>query len=210
MNTELQAEVRDPNGRTGNRTLRRSGKVPAIVYGAGKGPQAIALDHNVLLRQMAQPAFYTSILTVKIGSEAQSVVVKEVQRHPSRPVLMHLDFQRIVADQALTLNVPIRFIGGELSKGVKEQGGAVEQLATDIEVSCLPKDLPDHIDVDISHLELNQILHLSDLTPPEGVIFVALEHQQNLPVVTISPPRREEAETSDGDEDAADAAGEAS
>ena len=203
MNTQLQAEVRDPNGRTGSRALRRSGKVPAVVYGAGKDPQTIALDHNRLLREMAQPAFYTSILTVKIGSEEQSVVVKEVQRHPSRPVIMHLDFQRIVADQALTLNVPIRFIGGETAKGVKEQGGAVEQLATDIEVSCLPKDLPDHIVVDISRLELNQIMHLSDLTPPEGVHFVALEHQQDLPVVTISPPRREEAETPEDDESAA-------
>ena len=195
MTTELQAEARDPRGRAGSRAVRRSGKVPAVVYGGGKAPQAIALDHNSLLREMSQPAFYTSILTVKIGSEKQSVVVKEVQRHPAKPQVVHLDFQRIVEDEEITLNVPIRFLGEEAAKGVKEQGGIVERLATDVEVICLPRYLPEHIEVDVSHLELNQILHLSDLKLPEGVKLVALEHNQDLPVVTITPPRREEAET---------------
>lgn len=210
MTTELQAEARDPRGRAGSRTLRRDGKVPAVVYGGGKGPQAIALDHNTLLREMNQPAFYTSILTVKIGSEQQSVVVKEVQRHPSRPQVVHLDFQRIVEDQAITLHVPLRFVGGDVSKGVKEQGGAIEHLATDLEVSCLPKHLPEFIEVDVSQLELNQIVHLSDLKLPEGVRLVALEHNQNLPVVTITPPRREEVEApAEGAAEATGAAGEA-
>jgi large subunit ribosomal protein L25 len=208
VTTELQAEARDPRGRAGSRALRRNGKVPAVVYGAGQAPQAIALDHNSLLREMSQPAFYTSILTVKIGSETQSVVVKEVQRHPVKPVVVHLDFQRIVADQAITLNVPLHFVGEDVAKGVKEQGGVVEHLATDVEVICLPRHLPEFIEVDISHLELNQILHLSDLTLPEGVRLVALEHQQNLPVVTIAQPRREEAEP--GAEGGAEAGGESS
>src|SRR5690606_4763448 len=193
-------------GRSGSRKLRREGKVPAVVYGGGKDPQAIAIDHNALIREMNQPAFYTSILTVKIGSEKQSVVVKEVQRHPAKPQVVHLDFQRIVEDQPITLNVPIRFIGEDVAKGVKEQGGAIEHLATDLEISCLPRYLPEYIEVDVSQLELNQIIHLSDLKLPEGVHLVALEHQQDLPVVTGSPPRREEAEA-EGEE--AEAGGEA-
>jgi len=203
---ELQAEAREGKGRSGSRKLRREGKVPAVVYGGGKDPQAIAIDHNALIREMNQPAFYTSILTVKIGSEKQSVVVKEVQRHPAKPQVVHLDFQRIVEDQPITLNVPIRFIGEDVAKGVKEQGGAIEHLATDLEISCLPRYLPEYIEVDVSQLELNQIIHLSDLKLPEGVHLVALEHQQDLPVVTVSPPRREEAEA-EGEE--AEAGGEA-
>lgn len=198
MTTELQAEVRDPRGRAGSRALRRNGKVPAVVYGGGKAPQAIALDHNSLLREMSQAAFYTSILTVKIGSEKQSVVVKEVQRHPARPQIVHLDFQRIVEDQPITLNVPIHFVGEDVAKGVKEQGGVIEHLATDLEITCLPRHLPEFIEVDVSQLELNQIVHLSDLKLPDGVKLVALEHHQDLPVVTITPPRREEAEAAEG------------
>jgi len=198
VTTELQAEVRDPRGRAGSRALRRNGKVPAVVYGGGKAPQAIALDHNSLLREMSQAAFYTSILTVKIGSEKQSVVVKEVQRHPARPQIVHLDFQRIVEDQPITLNVPIHFVGEDVAKGVKEQGGVIEHLATDLEITCLPRHLPEFIEVDVSQLELNQIVHLSDLKLPEGVKLVALEHHQDLPVVTITPPRREEAEVAEG------------
>lgn len=191
---ELQAEAREGKGRAGTRRLRRNGKVPAVVYGAGKDAQAIAIDYNALIREMNHPAFHTSILTVKIGSERQSVVVKDVQRHPSKPLVVHLDFQRVVEDQRITLNVPIRFVGEDSAKGVKEQNGVVERLATDVEVSCLPRHLPEFIEVDVSGLELNEILHLSDLKLPEGVTLVALEHQQDLPVVTITPPRREEPE----------------
>jgi large subunit ribosomal protein L25 len=192
---ELQAEARSAQGRAANRELRRQGKVPAVLYGGGADPAAIQLDHNALLRQMSQEAFYTSILTVSIDGQSQSVVVKDVQRHPARPVVLHLDFQRILEDQEITLDVPLHFVGEAAAKGVKEQGGVVEHLATDVEVSCLPRDLPAFIEVDVSQLELNQILHLSDLKLPEGVSLVALAHHQDKPVVTIAPPRREEAET---------------
>ncbi|HEX7079502.1 MAG TPA: 50S ribosomal protein L25/general stress protein Ctc [Gammaproteobacteria bacterium] len=194
MTFELQAEARTAAGRAGTRSLRRLGKVPAVVYGGGKEPAAIALDQNTLARQMNQEAFYTSILTVKIDGESQPVVVKEVQRHPARMHVVHLDFQRIVEDQEITLHVPLHFVGEDVAKGVKEQGGVIEHLATDVEVSCLPRYLPEFINVDVSQLELNEILHLSDLALPEGVSLVALTHQQDLPVVTIVPPRREEAE----------------
>ncbi|HEU4620298.1 MAG TPA: 50S ribosomal protein L25/general stress protein Ctc [Gammaproteobacteria bacterium] len=194
MKFELQAEARDVLGRSGNRQLRRLGKVPAVMYGGGAEPTSIQLDHNALLREMSHEAFYTSILTVKIDGQSQPVVVKDVQRHPARPLVMHLDFQRILEDEEITLHVPLHFVGEAVAKGVKEQGGVVEHLATDVEVSCLPRDLPAYIEVDVSHLELNEILHLSDLKLPEGVSLVALAHHRDDPVVTIAPPRREEVE----------------
>lgn len=194
MRFELQAEARNTLGRIGSRHLRRAGKVPAVVYGGGAEPSAIVLDHSTLMRQMSQEAFYTSVLTVKIDGQAQAVIVKDVQRHPARPSIVHLDFQRIVEDEEITLNVPLHFVGEAIAKGVKEQGGVIEHLATDVEVTCLPRDLPEYLEVDVSELELNQILHLSDLKLPEGVSLVALEHHQDNPVVTINPPRREEVE----------------
>lgn len=202
----LNGEPRDGGGRAASRRLRRSGRVPAVVYGAGKPPSAITLDFDLLNRQIAQESFYTSILTVKLGSESDSVIVKEVQRHPSRGWVLHLDFQRIVADEEITLHVPLHFVGEEAAKGVKEQGGVVEHMVTDIEVSCLPRDLPEYIEVDVSALELNDVYHLSQLTLPPGVSSVALAHDHDPAIVGISLPRREEeeeAEAAEGEEIAA-------
>jgi large subunit ribosomal protein L25 len=191
---QLQGEARDGLGRSHNRRLRKAGRVPAIVYGGGQDPSAISLDHNSLLHDMEREAFYTSILTLSIGSAEEPVVVKAVQRHPAKHEIVHVDFQRIVADEEITLNVPIHFIGEANAKGVKEQGGVIEHLETDLEISCLPRFLPEYIDLDVTNLELNQLLHLSDIKLPEGVSSVALAHQQDLPIVAINPPRREEAE----------------
>lgn len=208
MTFQIQSEARDERGRSDNRRLRRLGKVPAVVYGGGKDARSIVIDHNALLRQMSQEAFYTSILTVKIGDEAHAVVVKDVQRHPAKPQIMHLDFQRIVEDEELTLSVPLHFIGEEVAKGVKEQGGVIEHLATDVEVSCLPRDLPEYIEVDVTQMEMGQMLHFSDLKLPPGVTVVALAHNQDHPVVTISQPRREEVEPEEAVEAPVPAAGE--
>lgn len=194
MRFELQAEARDNFGRSASRRLRRAGKVPAIIYGGGKDPRPIALSHNGIAREMAQEAFYTSILTVKLGSELQAVVVKAVERHPYKPQIMHLDFQRIVEDEAITLNVPIHFMGESEAMGVKEQGGVVEHLVSDVEISCLPRHLPEFLELDVSELELNGLLHLSDIKLPEGVTSTALEHGHDHAVVAINPPRREEEE----------------
>jgi large subunit ribosomal protein L25 len=133
-------------------------------------------------------------LTVTVGTETQSVVVKDVQRHPARPLLMHLDFQRILEDQEITLRVPIHFIGEEAAKGVKEQGGVVEHIESDVEISCLPRHLPAFLELDVTNLELNQMYHLADIKLPEGVSSVALKHGQNLPVVAVNLPREEEIE----------------
>lgn len=194
MRFELQGEAREGFRRNASRKLRREGRVPAIVYGAGKAPQAISLDHDAMVHYMDREAFYTSILSLAVGADTQPVVVKEVQRHPAKPYVLHLDFQRIVEDEEITLHVPIHFVGEAAAKGVKEQGGAVEHLMTDIEISCLPRHLPEYLEVDVTAMALNDILHLSEIKLPEGVESVALAHEQDPPVVAISPPRREEEE----------------
>jgi large subunit ribosomal protein L25 len=191
---ELAAEARPKLGRTDSRRLRKAGKVPAIMYGGGEAPESMTLDHNTLVRHMSREAFYTSILTLKVGSKAQQVIIKDVQRHPARPLIMHLDFQRIREDEEISLNVPIHFLNEVNAKGVKEQGGVVDHLLTDVEVRCLPRDLPEYLEIDVTDLELNQIYHLSDIKLPQGVTLVALEHGLDQPVVAVNVPRQEEVD----------------
>jgi large subunit ribosomal protein L25 len=191
---ELTAEPRSGAGKAVSRRLRRAGKVPAIIYGGGLSPSAIVLNQATLLHQMQREAFYTSILKVKQGAESVDVVVKDVHRHPFKPEILHLDFQRIVADQEITLSVPIHFVGEAAAKGVKDQGGMLEHLISDVEVSCLPRNLPEFLEIDVSQLALNEVLHLSDIRLPEGVELVPLRHGHNHPLVAIVPPRREEEE----------------
>lgn len=194
MSTGFALEVDDrPDLGTGSsRRLRRQGKVPAIIYGGGRKPRAVVLDHARLLREMEQEAFHTSILTLTRGKVSQPVVVKDFQRHPSRRQVLHLDFLRIREDEKISLNVPLHFIGGEVAVGVREQGGEVSVQRTEVEVSCLPKDLPEYIEVDISELELNQRLHMTDIEIPEGVELPALVQDLDPSIVTIIPRRREE------------------
>ncbi|MGD2167992.1 MAG: 50S ribosomal protein L25/general stress protein Ctc [Gammaproteobacteria bacterium] len=192
MDFELAAEAREASGRAGSRRLRNTGKVPAVVYGGGQPPSSVTLDHNSLLHQMEHEAFYTSILKLHIGKESESVVVKDVQRHPARHQILHLDLLRVRADEAITLHVPIHYVNEDTSIGVKTQGGVVEHLLSDVEVSCLPKDLPEYIEVDVSAVELDQILHLSDLKLPEGVRIAALDHGSDHAIFAIHAPRRAE------------------
>lgn len=194
MKFEIDAEAREGSGRSDSRKLRREGRVPAIVYGGGKDPSAVTLDRNNLVHQMAMESFYTSILNLKLGKKKQPVVVKEVQRHPSKSVVMHLDFQRVVEDEEITLNVPIHIVGEDVAVGVKEQGGVIEHVVTDVEISCLPANLPEFLELDVSELQLNEIMHLSDIKYPEGVTSTQLAHDFDAPVVAIHPPRREEVD----------------
>lgn len=194
MKFEIEAQAREGRGRSESRKMRRNGRVPAIVYGGGEEPAAVMLDYNSLYHQMELESFYTSILNIRVGQKTQPVVVKDVQRHPSKSVVMHLDFQRVVEDEELTLNVPIHFVGEAVAIGVKEQGGVIEHIVTDVEISCLPAHLPEYLEIDVSKLELNQIFHLSDISWPEGVTSTQLAHGQDSPVVAIHPPRREETD----------------
>jgi large subunit ribosomal protein L25 len=144
---------------------------------------------------MEKEAFYTSIISLKEGADSQPVIVKAVQRHPIKRLVLHIDFQRILEDEEITLDVPIHFIGEAQAIGVKIQGGEITRMMTEIEVTCLPRNLPEFIELDVSKLELNELLHLSDIAVPEGVEFVALAHGQDPAVISINPPRREEEET---------------
>ena len=188
----LEIENRSDLGTGNSRRLRRQGKVPAIIYGGGRKPRAVVVDHTRLLHEMEQEAFYTSILTLNLGDVSQPVVVKDLQRHPSRRQVLHLDFQRIREDQKINLSVPIHFLGADVAIGVRDQGGEVSVQLAEVEVICLPKDLPEYMEVDISALELNQRLHLADVEIPEGVELPALVQGLDPSIVTIIPRRREE------------------
>ena len=166
---DLIAELREDQGKGASRRLRHEGKVPAIIYGAGRPPRALAFDHNRVIQQLENESFYSSILNIKVRGNSQAAILKDLQRHPSKPLIMHMDFQRIVEDEAIKMNVPIHYLNAEESIGVKQEGGSVSQLVNDVEVSCLPKDLPEYFEVDIAELKLNEMLHLSDIKVPEGV-----------------------------------------
>src|SRR3990167_5431764 len=136
-------------------------------------------------------AFYSHILTLNINGESERVILKDLQRHPFRAEILHVDFQRVRADQKLHMNIPLHFIGGENAPGAKDAGGVISHIMTDVEISCLPDDLPEYIEVDISTLELNQILHLSDIKLPKGVELVDLLHENDKPIVSLHIPREE-------------------
>ena len=186
---DLIADYREDAGKGASRRLRHQGKVPAIIYGAGRPPRSLSFDHNKVLHQLASESFYSSVLNIKVGDKSQAAILKDVQRHPSKQQVMHLDFQRIVEDEVIRMNVPIHFIGGEVAIGVKEGGGSVSHLRTDVEVICLPKDLPEYFEVDISNLELDAMMHLSDIKVPEGVEIPELalgpEHDQAMVSIHI-------------------------
>jgi large subunit ribosomal protein L25 len=173
---DLIAELRDDQGKGASRRLRRRGKVPAILYGGGRPPRALALDHNKILQQLDHEAFYSSILTIKVGDKTQAAILKDVQRHPAKRQILHMDMQRIVETEKIRMNVPLHFVGDQVAPGVKLGGGSVSKLKTDVEISCLPRDLPEYLEVDISHMELDDMLYLSDIKLPDGVEILELQH----------------------------------
>jgi large subunit ribosomal protein L25 len=201
---ELEAQARQDQGKGASRRLRRAEQVPAILYGAGKEATPLFLDHNKVIVALQNEGFYTHILTLKVGKEAEKVILKDLQRHPFKPRILHMDFQRIRADEKLKMHVPLHFIGTENAPGVKE-GGLLSHLLSDVEVSCLPANLPEFIEVDVSNLGLDQLLHLSELKLPQGVELVALSHGRDLPVANVHLPRAEVEETPAAAETAAGA-----
>ena len=171
---DLIAEIREDQGKGASRRLRHQGKVPAIIYGAGRPPRALAFDHNRVIQQLENEKFYSSVLNIKVGEKHQAAILKDIQRHPAKPQVMHMDFQRIVEDQEIKMLVPIHFLGEDVAPGVKTGGGKPQHLITEVEIVCLPKHLPEYIDVDVSELELDEMLKLSDIQLPEGVSIPAL------------------------------------
>ena len=188
---EIEAETRVDRGKGASRRLRRDGKIPAILYGAGTEPVAIQIGHNDMLLSTENEAFYSSILTLKLDGTAEKVVLKDMQRHAYKPRILHVDLQRVDETERLTMRVPIHFINEERCVGVKEGGGLISHLLTELEVTCLPKDLPEFIEIDVRALELGNSVHLSDVTTPEGVAITALMHggDGSRPVVAVQVPK---------------------
>jgi len=193
---ELTAEFREDKGKGASRRLRRSGKVPAVLYGGRKEPKNITLDQQVLLHQLESESFYSSILTIKIGKDSQAAILKDLQRHPAKRQILHVDLQRVLADEKIRISVPLHFLGEEAARGVKEEGGVVSHIVSEVEVSCLPKDLPEYMEIDVSDLGLDERLHLSDIKVPEGVEIIELSYgaDHDQPVVAVHRPRKEEVE----------------
>jgi len=192
---ELSAESRTDMGKGASRRLRHAGKVPAIIYGGSKDPEALALSHNELLRNLEHEAFYSHILTIKMGGATTSAILRDLQRHPSKPVIMHVDLQRVSADEELRTQVPVHFVGEDACPGVKA-GGLVMHELTEVEIECFPKDLPEYIEVDMSALDIGDTVHLSDLKVPDGVTLLELargeDHDQV--VASVHAKRIEEVE----------------
>ncbi len=184
---DLIADIREDAGKGASRRLRRQGKVPAIIYGAGRPARALTFDHNRVVQQIENEKFFSSVLHIKVGGKSQAAIIKDIQRHPAKRMIMHMDFQRIVEDQPIRMNVPIHLVGADVAVGVKQGGGTVSQMRNDVEIVCLPKHLPEYLDLDISELELDGLMYLADIKLPEGVEIpeLAQEDAQDQPVVSI-------------------------
>ena len=210
---EIIAEPRTDVGKGASRRLRRSGKLPGIIYGTDKEAISITLDHNLLNHQLENEAFYSHILSLKIGNEEVKAVLKDLQRHPYKASILHVDFLRVSESEEITMRVPIHFINEAQCIGVKQEGGVISHILSELEITCLPKNLPEYIEVDMLEVKLGEAVHLSDLKLPEGVEIYALTHggDSERPVASVHVQRaaeEEEVEAVAEGEEAAEAAAE--
>lgn len=187
----LNVQPRTEQGKGASRRLRREGLVPGIIYGGHKDVTPIAVRHNDLERNLEYESFYSRVITVKIGNRTEEVILKDLQRHPAKAKLLHLDLQRVVAGEAINVHIPLHFVGEEEAPGVKEDDGVIEHHRNEIEITCLPKDIPEYIEVDISGLNVEESIHLSEITFPPGVESVDLAHEHDITLVSIHHPRVE-------------------
>jgi large subunit ribosomal protein L25 len=206
----LNAEVRDDKGKGASRRLRRQGRVPGIIYGGGKDPVAVSVDHDELINQLKHEAFYSHVLEINVSGKKEKAVLKDLQRHVFKPtVVEHLDLQRVSAKEKLRMQVPLHFEGEKTCPGVKLNGGVITHNMVNVEVSCLPKDLPEYIEVDVSEMDIGDSIHLSNLKMPAGVELVELSHgdDHDQQVASIHQPRAAKEDVEE-DEAAEEAAGE--
>lgn len=192
-NFALNAEVRSDLGKGASRRLRRNASlVPAVIYGGDKAPLSVSVLAKEIAKLIEDEAAFSHVIALNVAGTIETVLIKALQRHPSKAVVMHADFLRVVADHKLTAHVPLHFVNAENSVGVKQQGGEVSHTISEVEVSCLPKDLPEFIEVDLANVEVGQIVHLSNLSVPAGVELVALAHGNDLAVANIHASRVKE------------------
>ena len=192
---ELHADVRSEHGKGAVRRLRRTGRIPAIMYGAGKEPMPIELAENLIRRQLSNEAFFSHVLTVKVDGREERAVIKSLQRHPATERILHLDLLRVSETQRITMLVPIHFENEEDSPG-RRAGGSISHHATEVEITCLPRDLPEYLSVDTVEMNIGDSIHLSQIVLPEGVEIPALAHgpEHDQPVVSIQMSRVTEIE----------------
>jgi large subunit ribosomal protein L25 len=195
---ELEAKVRTDLGKGASRRLRRLNKeIPAIIYGGDQDPLAITLQHDDISHAVENEAFFSHIITLKVGKDSVQAIIKDLQRHPAKPFIMHADFQRVLADEEITVEVPIHFLNEDNCPGVKLNGGSVIHAMTEVEITCLPRHLPEFLEIDMEQMEIGDSVHLSDIKFPEGVSSVSLSHggeDDDLLVATVQPPRAVEEE----------------
>jgi len=195
ISIELAAELRNDEGKGASRRLRHAGRVPAILYGGKRDPRSLSLNHEKLITLIEDEKFYSTIIGLKVGEEVQPAIVKDLQMHPARNQVLHLDLQRVVETEKIRIRLPIHFRGEAAAPGVKTQGGIVSHRIADIEVQCLPKDLPEEITLDLSQMKLNETKYVSDIPLPPGVVATAVVQGKDQVVVSIHSPRAEEPET---------------
>jgi len=198
---EISAQSRKDEGKGASRRLRHAGKVPAIVYGANQEPISIQLDHNAVMLATQNEWFYSSILDLKLDGKGQKVLLRDMQRHPFKPIILHLDFLRINEDKAIHLRVPLHFLNQEKSPAGKKSGVVIMHEMNDVEISCLPKHLPEFIEVDLSDLDEGSIVHLSQLKLPVGVEIPELRFgkEHDHAVVIAKELREDTSASAEGD-----------
>jgi large subunit ribosomal protein L25 len=205
---ELTAEPRSDMGKGASRRLRKTGLVPAIIYGGDTDPTSVSLQHNEFVHELENEAIYTQVLAVKVGKTKEEVILRDLQRHPYKNQIMHADFLRIDKKKAIHVTIPLHFVNEDKCHGVKQEGGLLNHLVSEIEIVCLPKDIPEFIEVDVTELKLGESLHLSDIKLPEGVEIVALTHGEDhdTGIAAVHKTRDSSAseETEEGAEDAAE------
>ena len=189
MSIEINAVKRDVKGTGASRRTRRAGNVPGVVYGGSKTAVNLEMNHKELFLQFRHEAFHASILSLILDGKKEDVLLRDFQMHPVRNTIQHIDFQRVSASEKVHVKIPFHFLHEDTAPGVKVGGGIVAHILTEAEVSCLPKDLPEFIDVDVSALELGDSVHLSQISLPKGVEFVALTHDNDAAVAAIAKTR---------------------
>jgi len=204
MKFELNAQKRTLQGSGASRRLRRANKVPGIIYGGTTAPTSIELDHNPLLLALRKEAFHASVLTLTIDGVVETVLLRDSQMHPYKPLVLHVDFLRVDTTHEIHQKVPLHFINADIAPGVKISGGAVTHAMVEIDVTCLPQDLPTFIEVDLKNLTVGQTLHVSQLVFPKGVKHVA--HGSDDPLVVAITAKKVAAEAAAEGDAAAPAA----
>ena len=206
---KLTASLRSERGTNASRRLRAAGMVPGVLYGGGEPPAEVSFEHDILMHNLEDEAFYSHVLTVEVDGKPQKAILRELQRHPYKPAILHVDLLRVREDTQINVHVPLHFVNEDTCHGVKLEGGVLSHNFVELEITCLPKDLPEFIEVDVQDLKLNEAIHLSEIKVPEGVTIVELAHGEghdhavvSVHAKRIAPQLEEEEEDEQADESA--------